>query len=436
MTEQAEKVIKFPQKLEFLFEASRYKVIYGGRGGAKSWGAARALLIKGMQRKMLILCAREFQNSINESVHKLLSEQIESMGLTQFYTIKSTEIVGANGTAFIFKGLRHNISSIKSFEGVDIVWCEEAQTISKTSWDTLIPTIRKDNSEIWLTFNPVLDTDNTYQRFVLSPPTDAIVRKINWQDNPYFPDVLKQEMEDLKEKDYDAYLNVWEGNCRHTLEGAVYAKELREAMAEGRITKVIVDQVRPVHTFFDLGWSDMIAVWFAQAIGLEYRIVDYMEFNKKTILELVKELQKKNYVYGTDYLPHDAAAKTLAGAGRSIEQQMRSMGRMVKIVPRLSVADGINAARTIFTNCWFDEVNCADGIQHLRHYSYEVDEDSGQFSKNPIHDIHSHCADAFRMLAISLRDKKPGTTSLKPPRQEPVKYLGGKGNISGSWMGV
>lgn len=428
-------VIKFPKKLEFLFQESRYKVLYGGRGGAKSWGVARALLIKGMQKKLLILCTREFQNSITDSVHKLLSEQIDSMGLSSFYDIKATEIVGKNGTQFIFKGIRHNISSIKSFEGVDIVWCEEAQTISKMSWDVLIPTIRKDGSEIWLTFNPLLETDNTYQRFVLKPPANAIVKKISWQDNPYFPEVLQKEMQNLKDNDYDAYLNVWEGNCRQTLEGAIYANEIRQAVAENRITKVTIDPSKPVHTFFDMGWSDASAIWFAQAVGFEYRIIDYLEASQKTVKDLVVELQKKNYIYGTDYLPHDAAAKTQAGAGRSIEQQMRSLGRLVKIVPKLSITDGINAARTIFPQCWFDEANCADGLQHLRHYKFEVDEETGQFSKHPVHDQHSHGADAFRMLAVSLKEKKETPIKLKAAAREPVRYLGGKGNMGAGWMG-
>jgi len=435
MTEKKETIIKFPEKLEFLFQKARYKVLYGGRGGMKSWSAARALLIKGMQQKLLILCTREFQNSIEDSVHKLLSSQIVELGFESFYTVKNAEIVGLNGTQFIFKGLRHNINSIKSFEGVDIVWCEEAQTISKTSWDTLIPTIRKPESEIWITFNPLLTTDNTYERFVLDPPKSAIVKKISWSDNPYFPEVLRLEMEDLRAKDVDAWLNVWEGNCRQTLDGAIYAKELRQAEIDKRLTHVPYEPEKPVHTFWDMGWSDSTAIWFAQSVGFEYRIIDFMEFSQRSVKDIIKVLKDKDYIYGTDYLPHDAAAKTLAGGGRSIEQQMKGLGRLVRIVPKLSVADGINAARTIFPNCYFDTTNCGDGIQHLRHYRYEVDPDTGQFSKKPLHDFHSHAADAFRMLAVSLRDRREAPTKLKPAHREPIRYLGGKGNVGANWMG-
>jgi len=201
---QAVAKAEFPVKLACLFEPKRYKVLYGGRGGAKSWGVARALLIKGAKDPLRILCAREFQVSIKDSVHKLLADQIEQLGLAEFYEITNTAIRGRNGTEFSFVGLKNNIMSIKSFEGVDICWCEEAQTISKTSWNVLIPTIRKDNSEIWVTFNPELETDDTYQRFVISPPDNAFVQKITWRDNPWFPQTLREEKENLEVRDHDA----------------------------------------------------------------------------------------------------------------------------------------------------------------------------------------------------------------------------------------
>jgi phage terminase large subunit len=149
---------QFPAKLQFLFHPQRYKVLYGGRGGAKSWGIARALLIQGTQRPLRILCARETQRSIGDSVHKLLSDQIEALGLGAFYAVQKSTILGANGTEFIFAGIRQNVSNIKSYEACDICWVEEAQTVSKSSWDVLIPTIRKTDSEIWVSFNPDLET--------------------------------------------------------------------------------------------------------------------------------------------------------------------------------------------------------------------------------------------------------------------------------------
>jgi phage terminase large subunit len=232
--------VEFPEKLAFLFEPKRYKVLHGGRGGAKSWGIARALLILAAQKKLRILCAREFQVSIKDSVHKLLADQIEAMGLSEMYEVqKATIICHLTGSEFIFSGLRHNVDSLKSKEAVDIVWVEEAHNVSGYSWERLIPTIRKDGSEIWISFNPELETDETYKRFVASPPENAAVVQMSWRDNPWFPDVLADEREDLKRRDPDAYLNIWEGHCRQALDGAVYARELRDAQEGGRACRKI-----------------------------------------------------------------------------------------------------------------------------------------------------------------------------------------------------
>ena len=406
--------VAFPASLEFLFAPARYKVLYGGRGGAKSWGVARYLLIAAGQRKMRVLCAREFQASISESVHALLSEQIGELGLSHLYEIQKTAIIGKNGSEFLFAGLRHNIASIKSKEGVDVVWVEEAQTVSKASWDTLIPTIRKDGSEIIVTFNPELDTDETYRRFVKNPPPGAVVRKINWSENPWFPDVLRAEKDHLKETDPDAYLTVWEGHCRQALDGAIYARELRAAQEGGRITRVPYDRAKPVHTFWDLGWADHTSIWFAQAIGFEYRIIDFLQDKQRDVNHYLMALQARGYVYGTDYLPHDAGNVTMA-AGRSTAQIMREAGRSVVVLPKAPVTEGINAARTIFPNCWFDEDKCADGLQALRHYRYDIDAKTGVWDKLPLHDEHSHAADAFRYLAMSLKDGGKRGVKLKVP---------------------
>jgi phage terminase large subunit len=400
----------FPAKLDFLFEPHRYKVLYGGRGGAKSWGVARALLIQGAQSPLRILCAREFQNSITESVHHLLQAQSNELGLGDFYQVQQAQITGINGTEFVFAGIRNNISRIKSFEGIDRVWVEEAQTVSKTSWDTLIPTIRKDGSEIWLTFNPELDTDETYKRFVLNPPDDAKVVKLGWQDNPWFPDVLAKERDQLKARDYDSYLNIWEGECRTTLEGAIYAKELRAAKEEGRIRNVPYDAAKQVHTFFDLGWADNTSIWFAQSVGPELHLIDYYSNSLQPIQHYLQVMQGKGYVYGTDWLPHDARAKSLQ-TGRSVEEVMLQMGRKVQIAPNLSIPDGIQAARTIFNRCYFDETKCADGLQALRHYRYDIDPESKQLSGRPLHDFYSHGADAFRYFALSIGDDAPSVTA-------------------------
>ena len=393
--------VEFPEKLEFLFSPSRYKVLYGGRGSGKSWGVARALLVIGIQKPIRVLCARELQNSITDSVHALLADQIKAMKLEEFYEIQNTVIYGKNGTEFLFAGLKHNITKIKSFEGVDLCWVEEAQTVSKSSWDTLIPTIRKEESEIWITFNPELDTDETYKRFVVVPPSNAIVQKVNWSDNPWFPQVLRDEKDDLKDRDMDAYLNVWEGNTRQVLDGAVYANELRKAQEESRIKDVNVDLTIPVSTFWDIGWADLNSIWFVQTIsGGEVRVIDFYQNCQKTIDHYVQILQTKGYTYRDHWLPHDAEHKNMTG--KSVKDIMQNMGLPVRITPKLAISDGINAARMLMNRCYFDQNRCAEGLQALRHYRYDVDPDTKLFSKSPLHDQNSHAADAWRYTAVAL----------------------------------
>ena len=418
---------QFPVKLACLFDPakSRYRVLYGGRGGAKSWGVARALLIKAAKEPLRILCAREYMTSMRDSVHKLLCDQIIDLNLQSFYEITQASIRGKNGSEFSFVGLKNNVANVKSYEGVDICWVEEAQTVTRLSWNVLIPTIRKPNSEIWVTFNPELETDETYQRFVVHKPENAVVAKINWNDNPWFPDTLRLEMESLKARDPEAHRTVWEGFCRQTVDGAIFAKEVQMAELENRITRVPYDATKPVHAVFDLGWADATAIWFVQFIGMETRLMRYMEDNQQTISHYLAEMQKFGYVYDTLWLPHDAQNKTLAANGRSIEEIVRAAGHKTRIIDKTPVVDSINAARTIFRSCYFDRENCYDGLQCLRHYRYEVDPDTKQFSRNPLHDQYSHGADAFRYIGLMINEPK----ERRKPKPMPMY---GSAN---SWMG-
>lgn len=413
----------FPPKLRPLFQPKRYKVLHGGRGGAKSWGIARALLLLMIQRPLRVLCVRELQNSIKDSVHRLLSDQIELLGLQTFFDIQRDTIrCTLTGGEFLFKGIKHNVQEIKSTEGIDICWAEEAQLMSETSWGVLVPTIRKTSttlygeaagpqpSEIWVSFNPVLETDATYKRFIENPPDDAWVQEINWRDNPWFTEAMRSEMEYMKRTNYDEYLHVWEGKCRRNLEGAVYVKELRAAEEDGRLRLrkdggVPYDPSVGVHVFFDLGRADATAMWFAQVVAQQFRILRYFEDSGEDIDYYLKTLQRFEYVYDRLWLPHDAKAKRL-GSKMSIEELVRAKGFKVRIVPKLSVTDGINAARTIFSRCWFDVQHCDEGLNALRHYRYEVIPGTSTFSDSPVHDEYSHGADAFRYMAIALKAPK------------------------------
>ncbi len=398
--------IKLPLKLQCLKKPSRYKILHGGRGGAKSQTIARIFLLEGAEQKHKIICTREIQKSIDDSVHALLAQEIEAMGMGGFYNIQNSLITGKNGTEFLFAGLRSNISSIKSIPGLTRAWVEEAQSASVANIKILARTVREPNSEIWLSFNPDLEDDPIYQEFVVDPPSDSIVVNINYDSNPFFPDVLRKDMEDDKRKNYADYENVWLGKPKQAVEGAIFAEELRKAAEEHRLTKVPLQSGVPVLTFWDLGQSDNTAIWFVQIVGMEFRLVDYYQASGHKMAHYIEVLAERKYNYDEHCLPHDATHEQLA-AHSTIEQQLRNalrdnpaLGKTVRIVPRIAKkALAIDAARSIFGQCVFDKVNCADGLQCLRHAAFAKDEETGRVSKEPKHDIWSHGADAFMGFA-------------------------------------
>lgn len=407
----SELIVQIPSKLDFLREERhRYKGAWGGRGSAKSWSFARALLLIGIERSIRVLCARELQKSIKDSVHQLLCDQIDELDLHYHYDDQAQGILGKNGTTFGYAGLKHNISEIKSYEGADYVWVEEAQVVSKKSWKTLIPTIRKEGSEIWLTFNPELEEDPTYQLFVDKPPKDSKIVTMNWRDNPWFPEVLNKERLEEKERDMDSYLHIWEGHCKQVLDGAIFANELRKAKEENRITDVPYDPTKPVHTFWDLGWNSLTgrtAIIMAQSLNNKYQIIDYLEDAEHTVDWYVQKLQKRPYVWGTDYLPHDADSTNLAAGGRTVAKIMRGLNRKVIVLKRTSkIGNDINACRTIWGQLWIDKTKCADLLQCLGRYRYAMDEETGLRSKKPEANIWTHGNDAFRQFGVAITDEK------------------------------
>lgn len=390
--------IEFPEKLRFLFKPKRYKVAHGGRGSAKSWSFARALLIQGAERKLRILCTREVQKSIKDSVHKLLSDQIEALGLGDFYEILDTEIRGANGTEFTFAGLaQHTVESVKSYEGVDICWIEEAQNVSKFSWEILLPTIRKEGSEIWISFNPMLDTDETWVRFVENPHPDSVVVQVNYSDNPWFSDVLEQERLHCFATNPTDYPNIWEGKCRTAVIGAIYAGEVGQAILDDRIRPVPYDPRKKVHAIWDLGFNDSMAIIMVQSGAMELRVIDYIEDNRRTLESYVGELKAKNYNWGYDYLPHDGFSSDYK-SGTTADKILRSMGRRVMETPNIGIENGIKAARSLFPAVYFDKSKTARLIECLKRYRRTISRTGAEGA--PLHDEYSNGADAFRYLGV------------------------------------
>lgn len=413
-------LVEFPAKLAPLFQPARFKSIRGGRDGGKSWGVARALLELGAQRPEFVVCARENMNSIADSVHRLLESQIAALGLGDQYVVEKSRIwhrkewpVKNPGdiarTEFVFKGLHHNPDAIKSLEGATKLWVEEAQGVSDDSWRQAIPTMRRPNSEIWLTWNPKLETDPTWQRFVVNPPPGCVDIQMNFTDNPWRSKVLDAEREQMRVNQPDEYLHVWLGHPRRALEGAVYATELRLAEEQGRIGKVPYAPGVPVYTGWDLGDSDFTAIWFVQCVMGQYRVIDYLEDNHKPMSWYLTQLEGKGYKYATDYFPWDASSRMLVG---SFEESMRLKGRQVKVNQRMSIETGIDRVREMLGTCWFDQQKCLDGLQRLRYYRYGVtnlvDPLTGNKTptREPVHDDNSHGADALRTFAMGYRQPK------------------------------
>lgn len=391
--------LTLPEKLQPLLEPKRYKVLYGGRGSAKSWSVARALVALATMKPLRVLCARETQKSIQESVHRLLRDQIGALGVEHLFDVQETKIVGKNGSDFAFAGIRQQgVANLKSFEAVDICWVEEAQVVSRRSWDVLIPTIRKPGSEIWITFNPELEDDETYSRFVSEPPPDAWVCPVNWNDNPWFPDVLEAERLLMQQRDPQGYKTTWDGQCRPAVEGAIYANEIGAVVTSGRIRNVPYDPMLKVHTVWDLGWNDSTAIICVQRAGAEVRIIDYIEGSHRTLSDYVQDLKGRGWNRGIDYLPHDGNAKSLQ-TGKSPKEVLGQLGCSVETVDNLEVEQGIHAARLMFPRVYFDKDRTAPLTNALKRYKRQLNQTTGAFGA-PLHDDNSHAADSFRYLAV------------------------------------
>lgn len=389
---------QFPKVLRPLVEPMRYKVMHGGRGGGKSWAVARALLAMATDEPLRILCAREIQKSMKDSVHRLLKDQIVAMNITDEFEVFDTEIRGRNGSVFLFAGLQsHTVDSIKSFEGCDRVWIEEAHGVSKKSWDTLIPTIRKPGSEIWMTLNPDMDTDETYQRFIATPSDDTWVQQVNWRQNPWFPKVLNDERQkaerSMLKEDYE---HIWEGKPRRVAEGAIYRHEIDALFADNRVRDVPYDPLLPVHTVFDLGWNDSMVILFVQRGPMDVRIIDHIEESNRTLDWYVREMEKKPYRYGIDFLPHDGRTRNYQ-TGKSTEELLSDMGRKVDVLPVDSIEAGLKAARMVFPRCYFDKTKTMRLVECLKRYRRDINQRTNEPGA-PLHDEFSHSADAFRYL--------------------------------------
>ena len=413
--------IELPPKLVNLFDGeARYRVAFGGRGSGKTRSFALMSAVYGYRWGMSgkqgqILCAREHLNSLDESSLEEVKSAIRSVDwLDAYYEIGEKYIRSRDGrVSYVFSGLRRNLDSIKSKARVILAWVDEAENVSEAAWQKLIPTIREEESEIWVTYNPESKHSAVHQRFRVSPSGDVKVCEINWRDNPWFPDVLNQERMNDQKLRPDVYDHVWEGAFLIHVEGAYYTVEMREANAEGRIGSAPYDRSVGVVTAWDLGVGDSTAIWFAQMVGPEVRLIDYYESSGVGLDHYVAILNSKGYNYTDHILPHDVRVREL-GTGKSRLETLDNLGvRPITIAAQLNVDDGIQAVRSLLGRAWFDEEKCERGIDCLRQYRRDYDENNKSFKARPLHDWSSHGADAMRYLAIGYRPMSQWGESIR-----------------------
>jgi len=430
LAETIEPEWEFADHVREIWKPYRYKVLYGGRGGVKSWTVARYLLISGFQEPLRILCGREVQKSIKDSVHQLLADQISLLGLEGFYEVLQTEIRGKNGTKFAFTGLSNlTAETIKSFEGYDKFWGEEAAGFTRRSIDILLPTIRKANSEILFTLNPDLDTDEVYQRFIESPPDNCLLLECSYHNNPWFPDILEEERNTFlravekgarRQEEYD---NIWSGKCKPAVDGAIFVDEVRETLSSGRLCAVPYDPKLQVYTVWDLGWNDKMAIGVVQTAASSVRVIGYIEDSHRTYESYVNELLAKPYGKKLEinpraaWLPHDGKARN-PQTGLSPIELLPKLGLKTdpKGVPDIGIKAGIEAARQMFPRVYFDKQNCTPLFNRLRRYARVISPTTDE-PMMPKKDENTHGADMFRYIAVVEKELHNQTQERKP-----IKY--------------
>jgi phage terminase large subunit len=414
MTIQNSASINLPDKLRPVFEGdARYRASFGGRGSGKTRTFALMTAVRGYQcgkagKEGIILCAREHLNSLDESSLEEVKAAISSVDwLKNYYEVGERYIRSKDGRInYSFAGLRRNVDSLKSRSRILICWVDEAENVSESAWQKLIPTVRQQDSEIWVTWNPESKQSATHRRFRETPPDDMKCAEMNWRDNPWFPSVLQQARLEDKEKRPDIYPHVWEGDFRIHVEGSYYATEMLRAQSEGRICAVPYDRNAAVVTAWDLGMADTTSIWFAQYVGKEIRIIDYYENSGMALDHYTRVLADKGYAYDQHILPHDVRVKEL-GTGLSRYEVLQNLGLSnVTICPMVSVEDGIQQVRSQLDRCWFDETRCERGVDALRQYRRDWDDVGKAWRGRPLHDWTSHPADAFRYLAVGYAPAK------------------------------
>lgn len=406
--------VDLPPKLVPVFSGTaRYRGAFGGRGSGKTRSFAKMTAVLGYQWgasgvEGQILCAREFMNSLDESSLEEIKGAIASEPfLAAYYEVGEKFIRSRDGRIkYTFSGLRHNLDSIKSKARILLCWVDEAEPVSDTAWQKLIPTIREEDSEIWVTWNPERKNSATHKRFREDPPQDSKIVELNWRDNPWFPKVLNQErLEDQRVRP-ESYPHVWEGDFATVVEGAYYAKAINEAKAEGRIGRVSADPLMTKRAVWDIGGTgakaDACAIWIVQFVGREVRFLDYYEAQGQPLATHIEWLRSRGHGSALCVLPHDGATNDRVH-DVSYESALRQAGFEVQVIANQGAGAAmkrVEAARRLFPSMWFNEATCQAGIDAIGWYHEKRDPDRN-IGLGPEHDWSSHGADAFGLAAVA-----------------------------------
>jgi phage terminase large subunit len=430
--------IKLPPKLIPVFVGeAMYRGAYGGRGSGKTRSFATMAAVFGVRfaeanEPGVIVCGREFMNSLDESSMAEVKAAIASdPWLTSKYDVGEKYIrTKDRRIEFAFIGLRHNLDSIKSKARIRLLWVDEAEPVSETAWMKAIPTVREDNSEIWVTWNPERKKSATHKRFRVSPPEGAKIVELNWQDNPRFPKTLEKTRLEDKAKRSDQYEHVWGGGFVTVVAGAYYGGFLTEAKEKGRISPVEFDPLMRIRVYCDLGGTgakaDAFAMWPAQFIGQQIRTRDYYEAQGQPLATHIQWLHSKGYKpeRADIYLPHDGETNDRV-IDVSFESAFRAAGYEVVVIPNQGKGAAkmrVEAGRRVFNLIWFDEESTEDGRDALGWYHEKKSDDDREALLGPEHDWSSHGSDAFGLMCVAY--------------EAPVERKEYVARRAGSWMGA
>lgn len=396
---------------EPLLQPSRYKGAFGGRGSAKSHFFGGLMVEQCVMRAGTMgLCIREMQKDLKHSSKALIEGKIQEFGVGHSFRVLNDRIITPGGGQILFQGMQdHTSESVKSLEGFDIAWIEEAQVLSDRSLSLLRPTIRKEGSEIWASWNPRRHTDAVDHFLRTLKPTGSIVVQSNWRDNPWFTEALEAERQldlDLYPERYD---HIWEGGYAQAFEGAYYAKALAKAKAEGRIGRIAEDPIMRKVAYWDIGGAgkkaDAMAIWIAQFVGHEIRVLDYIETIGQPLGFVVNELRRKGHDKIHCCLPHDGVNVNNV-TGKRYEEHLRDAEFTTEVVPNQGAGAAmmrVEAARRVFPMVQFNEATTEAGRLALGYYHEKRDEHR-RVGLGPEHDWSSNAADAFGLMAIRYED--------------------------------